>query len=304
MTPSRTHPAHPGTGALLLVLGMVMSGTVGFFVVESGAPVGSVVFWRCAIGAAGLLAVVGARARTRAALHRIVTSRDGLVLAASGVLLVANWLLLFSAYDRLSIGVATVIFHVEPFLLIGLGVVFLGERVGRRTLAWAGLGLLGVVLVARPWDTGDTDPGALWIGIGLTLLAATLYAGSIVVMRSQQHAEEAPHPLVIVTVQLLAGALVTSPALALQGTDVTPTGWGHLTALGLVDTALMYLVIYTAYPRLGTPTIAVLAYVYPAAAVVVDRIAYGTPVTAVQLAGFAAIAAAGIGQGLTGRRDG
>ncbi|WIG18817.1 hypothetical protein [Kocuria rosea] len=37
----------------LLCAGMVMSGTIGYFVVESGAPPLVVVFWRCVIGACG-----------------------------------------------------------------------------------------------------------------------------------------------------------------------------------------------------------------------------------------------------------
>ncbi|WP_162144913.1 DMT family transporter [Arthrobacter castelli] len=287
----------------LLTVGMIMSGTIGYFVVESGAPPAVVVFWRCVIGATGLFAVIAVRANTRSELRQAVTSRVGLSVAASGAFLVLNWILIFNAYDYLSIGVATVIFHVEPFILIALGALFLQERLSRRTLGWAGLGFVGIVLVAKPWTAGGENMGNLLLGVVLTLVAATLYAASIVVVRRQQAlAHGAPGPLVIITIQLIAGAVITSPSLALFPRQITGAGWAHLFVLGLVNTALMYLIIYAAYPRLGTATIGVLAFVYPAAAVVVDLIAYGTIVTISQLMGFAAIAGAGIGQVVTAQR--
>lgn len=287
----------------LLCAGMVMSGTIGYFVVESGAPPLVVVFWRCVIGGCALLVVVGVRPGTRQELCMTVRSRTGVVLAGSGVLLVANWVLVFTAYEHLSIGVATVIFHVEPFILLGLGALFLHERFNRATLGWAGLGFLGIACVAQPWAAAGQEAGALLVGVGLTLVAATAYAGSIVVVRAQQgRTGSAPSPLVIVTIQLIAGAVITSPSLVVVPHQVSAPGWAHLVVLGLVNTALMYLIIYTAYPRLGTATIGVLAFVYPAAAVVVDLIAYGTAITTAQWAGFAAITAAGIGQVLTTSR--
>ncbi|WP_268630478.1 NAD-binding protein, partial [Escherichia coli] len=50
----------------------------------------------------------------------------GLALAA-GAALVLNWVLLFSAYRLASISLATAVYNVQPFFLIGLGALFLGE---------------------------------------------------------------------------------------------------------------------------------------------------------------------------------
>lgn len=288
--------------ALLLSLGMIMSGTIGYFVVESAVPPVVVVFWRCTLGAAALLLVIAVQRGPRLQLLRIVTTRTGLAVALSGVLLVANWVLIFTAYEQLSIGVATIVFHVEPFLLIGLGALFLGDRITARTFIWAALGFGGIVLVAQPWTA---EPGQLrdqLISVGLTLTAAALYAGSIIVVRRvQARTDEPPSPLVITAGQLVVGALVTAPALALVPHDITEAGWGHLAVLGLINTALMYLIIYASYPHLDTATIGVLAFIYPAAAVVVDLIAYGIAITVLQLLGFAAITVAGLGQAVTNR---
>lgn len=300
MIASTTGNGSTRAGAVLLTLGMIMSGTIGYLVVESDAAPAVVVFWRCVIGAVGLLAVTCLRTDTRRELLKVLTARAGLAVAASGALLVLNWILIFTAYDYLPIGVSTVIFHVEPFILIALGALFLGERTTRRTWLWSGLGFAGIVLVAKPWAVDGEDARGLIVGVLLTLAAATLYAASIVVVRHQQASRTlAPSPLVIITIQLIAGAVITSPALALESEGISNAGWAHLVILGLINTALMYLIIYAAYPRLGTATIGVLAFVYPVAAVVVDLIAYGHPITGMQLLGFAAIAGAGIAQVVT-----
>lgn len=300
MAPSTQNRPAGLVPVLLLSMGMILSGTIGYSVVESGWPPAVVVFWRCVIGAAALLAITMAKAGSRRELRQVATSGTGLAVAASGVLLVANWVLIFTAYEYLSIGVATVVFHVEPFLLIGLGALFLDDRITGRTFAWAVLGFSGIVLVAQPWAA---DPGQLrdlLVGVGLTLTAASLYAASIIIVRRvQAQADSPPSPLVITAGQLLVGAVVTSPVLALIPHKFTGPGWAHLLVLGLMNTALMYMIIYAAYPGLGTATIGVLSFIYPAAAVVVDFIAYGIVITMLQILGFAAITGAGIGQVLT-----
>ena len=46
-------------GVAEMAAAMTISGTIGLFVVLSGQPVMNVVFWRCALGAATLLLLVG-----------------------------------------------------------------------------------------------------------------------------------------------------------------------------------------------------------------------------------------------------
>ncbi|MBF4652349.1 hypothetical protein IS506_03985, partial [Serratia marcescens] len=48
-------------GSLEMTAAMLISGSIGWFVLMSGQPVVNVVFWRCAVGALVLLAVCGAR---------------------------------------------------------------------------------------------------------------------------------------------------------------------------------------------------------------------------------------------------
>jgi drug/metabolite transporter (DMT)-like permease len=101
-----------------------------------------VVFWRCLIGALTLLVFI---VLSRQPFSRL--TRFTLALAViGGAALVVNWLLLFAAYSRISIGMATVVYNTQPFMLVLMGMV-LGERVSAVKWGWLLLAFGGVVIL-------------------------------------------------------------------------------------------------------------------------------------------------------------
>ncbi len=91
---------------------MIISGSIGAFVLLSGLPVIDVVFWRCLIGAVTLLLFIFVKPAT---LQPPDAPHSG-AGCPGGVALVINWLLLFAAYSRVSIGMATVVYNTQPLL--------------------------------------------------------------------------------------------------------------------------------------------------------------------------------------------
>ncbi len=80
-------------GVWQMSLAMIISGSIGAFVLLSGLPVTDVVFWRCLIGALTLLVFI---VLSRQPFSRL--TRFTLALAViGGAALVVNWLLLFAA---------------------------------------------------------------------------------------------------------------------------------------------------------------------------------------------------------------
>ncbi len=113
-------------GVWQMSLAMIISGSIGAFVLLSGLPVTDVVFWRCLIGALTLLVFI---VLSRPPFSRL--TRFTLALAViGGAALVVNWLLLFAAYLRISIGMATVVYNTQPFMLVtdGDGAGGTGQR--------------------------------------------------------------------------------------------------------------------------------------------------------------------------------
>jgi drug/metabolite transporter (DMT)-like permease len=77
-------------------------------------------------------------------------------------------------------------------------------------------------------------------------------------------------------------------------TDVDAVPW--LITLGIVHTAFMYVLVYDSYPRLTTPTIAFLGFLYPVVAVIFDAVVYDHILSLAQLGGSILILLAGLGR--------
>lgn len=286
--PTPTDPRRTRIGVLELVLAMTLSGTIGVFVVESQASPPTVAFARCAVGAVALGLWCAARGYFRGA-H--LTRPAVLLIVGGGLCLVSNWVLLFASYEHTSIGVATVTYHVQPFLLVLLAPLVLRESLAVRQLTWVALGFGGLVLVAQPW----TEPLTGGYGRGMleAVGAATLYALATLFVKRVKGVR--PH--LIALIQLGVGAILLLPLARLDeltALEVVP--W--LLTLGVVHTAVMYVLLYDSYPRLATPTIAFLGFVYPVVAVVFDAVVYGHVLSPAQVAGSALILLAGLGKAL------
>ncbi|MFF7441176.1 EamA family transporter [Streptomyces sp. NPDC008122] len=268
-------------GTLELTLAMVLSGTLGVFVVESGASPFEVVFFRCLFGAVAL----GAYSLLRGFFtgHGFTPGKLGLA-ALGGVFIVFNWVFLFEAYRATSISLATVVYHTQPFFLVLLGALFLRERISGAKIGWLVLAFLGLVLVSgvRPGDTASLA------GLGYALAAAVLYALATFVTKRITGVR--PH--LIALVQVLVGMPLLLPFVEFGG--VGGGGWGWLVGLGFIHTGLMYVLMYAAYAKLPTAKIAVLAFTYPAVAMGVDWAVYGHHIGLVQALGVPLIVLASL----------
>src|SRR5579883_1320674 len=91
-------------GAAEMTAAMTISGTIGWFVVMSGQGVAAVVFWRCLFGAVTLAVICAAMGYLRGGA---ITRRQLALAVLGGLAIVGNWLLLFAAYPRASISIAT-----------------------------------------------------------------------------------------------------------------------------------------------------------------------------------------------------
>lgn len=153
-------------GVWQMSLAMIISGSIGAFVLLSGLPVIDVVFWRCLIGAVTLLLFILLSRQPFSRLTRLTLA----LAVLGGVALVINWLLLFAAYSRVSIGMATVVYNTQPFMLVLLSMI-LGERVSAVKWGWLLLAFGGVVILLSS-ELTPTHGDNLVTGIALALCAA------------------------------------------------------------------------------------------------------------------------------------
>ncbi len=279
-------------GTLEMISAMLICGTIGWLVVISGQPVLDVVFWRCVFGAATLLVICAAMGLLRPCI--LTRATFGLALL-SGAAIVGNWVLLFGSYSRASIAIGTAVYNVQPFLLVLLGALFLGEKVTTQKLAWLGVSFLGMLaIVSAHGEAGQVGSDYLG-GIALALGAAALYAVAALIIKRLTGVP--PH--LIALIQAVTGVLLLAPWANLSPLPQASSAWASLATLGIVHTGIMYVLLYGAIQKLPTALTGALSFIYPIAAIFVDWFAFGHRLTLLQWLGVVAIllAAAGMQRG-------
>lgn len=276
-------------GTAEMTAAMVISGTIGWFVVQSHQPVMDVVFWRCVFGAVTLFVVCAVLGLLR---RDILTWRVAGLAALGGVAIVANWLLLFAAYSRASISIATAVYNTQPFMLLGLGALLFGEKLTVTKLGWLAIAFAGTLLVveARP-GAGGTD---YLTGILMALGAAFFYA--LAAAATKQLKGTPPH--LIALIQVTVGLIAMAPFAHLNALPADMGTWGLLASVGVIHTGLVYILLYGAIQKLPTNLTGALSFIYPVVAIAVDDTAFGHRLQIAQLAGAVLILLAAAGMTL------
>ncbi|MDH1631388.1 DMT family transporter [Pseudomonas mosselii] len=279
-------------GSLEMIAAMLISGTIGWFVLVSGQPVLEVVFWRCVFGAGTLLLICAAMGFLKPG---VLTRATFLLAVASGVAIVGNWVLLFASYSRASIAIGTAVYNVQPFMLVGLAALFLGEKITPAKLTWLSVAFLGMLAIVSAHGAGQASGEEYLLGIALALGAAFLYAVAALIIKRLTGTP--PH--LIALIQVSTGVLLLAPWVTLGGLPGELPALGSLVTLGIVHTGLMYVLLYSAIQRLPTALTGALSFIYPIAAILVDWLAFDHRLALVQWLGVGLIllAAAGMQQG-------
>ncbi|MBR7551145.1 EamA family transporter, partial [Mycobacterium tuberculosis] len=75
------------------------------------------------------------------------------VLGGSAIVL--NWVLLFAAYSRASIALATTVYNVQPFMLVVLGALIFKEKLTFTKLFWLAVAFAGMLLIVQAKPGGN-----------------------------------------------------------------------------------------------------------------------------------------------------
>ncbi|OCC00777.1 multidrug DMT transporter permease [Labrys sp. WJW] len=281
-------------GTAEMTVAMIISGTIGWFVILSGQPVIDVVFWRCLFGAGTLALICLGLGLFR---RDVITIRQIGLAVVGGIAIVANWLMLFAAYPRASISIATAVYNTQPFMLVGFGVLFFAEKLTASKLFWLGLAFAGMLgIVQAKSGAAGTD---YLVGIGLALGAAFFYAIAALVAKKLKGVP--PH--LIALIQVIVGMVMLAPLASLFHSPTADQSWAMQTwvilgTLGIVHTGLMYILLYGAIQKLPTSLTGALSFIYPVVAILVDLIAFGHRLDWLQMIGAGAILVAAAGMTL------
>ena len=169
----------PAAGIAFIVLGMTAISVNDMLIKQlSGSyPLHQMVFIRSFIGIAFSLGLVQLEGGAS-----ILRTRTPMLHALRGLLIVISNLTFFTALAVVPLAEATALFFVAPLMITLLSVPFLGEKVGPLRLGAVCVGFAGVVIMLRPWESGDTGDVNRLILL-LPVIGALTYASNQILTR-------------------------------------------------------------------------------------------------------------------------
>lgn len=166
-------------GILFVLLGVFCISINDMFIkqLSGGYPLHQIVFARSGIGILFSLIFVYFEGG-----WRILHTKQPMLHAFRGLLIVISNMAFFLALAVLPLADATALFFAAPLFITLLSIPMLGEKVGPLRMGAVLFGFVGVIIMQRPWESGDTL-GASRLVLLLPVLAALTYAMNQVMTR-------------------------------------------------------------------------------------------------------------------------
>lgn len=253
------------TAKLKLIIAVELFGTIGIFVKFIPLP-SSVI--ACARGFIGALLLVLIMRLTKQRPNYDAIRRKLPLLCISGVMIAANWILLFEAYRYTTVAVATLCYYMAPVIVILLSPLILHERLTPLKLVCSAVAVIGMVLVSGVFGGGSGSFTGILLGLG----AAVIYAAVVIANKFLDGVSAYERTVV----QLGAAAISVLPYVLLTedipSLTFTPVGCILLAVVGIVHTGLAYAAYFGSLSSLKAQTVALYSYIDPTVAIILSAL--------------------------------
>lgn len=198
-------------------------------------------------------------------------------LAAGGISLGLNWVLLFAAYRATTVAVASLCNYMAPIILIVVAPPLLGEPRSPKKAVCAGIAVIGMVLVSGVVEGGaeGVNLQGVLLGLGAAVFATTLVLSNKK-LGEMPILEKSSVQLSFATVAALPFALWVGASQPLHPDALSV---GLIVLLGVVHTGVAYCLYFGGLGHLRAQTAAVLGYVEPAVSVLVSTVILHEPLS-------------------------
>jgi drug/metabolite transporter (DMT)-like permease len=209
-----------------------------------------------------------------------------LIVAAAFFGMAAYQLLLNAAELHVPAATASIIVAAAPLVSVAIATLFLGEQLTVTRVAGSAVAIGGVVAVSLA-RSGATVSSALWIAVGAAVVQGIYHPLTKPLLRDRSGLE-------VATYAMVAGTIMSLPLLPWGWHDMvaaSASAWSSAVFLGLLPSALGFVLWGYAVANLPMATSTSLLYLVPAFAVLIGFVWLGeVPLVGELLGGVVVIA--------------
>jgi len=267
---------------ILQIVSMLIFGSNGL--VASGIELSSwqIVFFRTSLGFLTLFILLFA---TKGERHAAEYPKELLFSFLAGLCTGISWILLFEGYDRIGVGISTLLFDTAPIIVMILSPLLFNEKLTSIKLLGFAAVVLGVVFL----NGRIVSEGGDVLGVVLGLLSAVAYATLIILSKKAVHLGGMEKT----AVQLLGAFIAVAVFMGLfrggYHMEISSGSWIWIVVIGVINTGLACYMYFSSISYLPAQTVSVLSYIEPLAAVLLGVVVLGEQLSFLQWVGAALI---------------
>ncbi|MGE7925946.1 DMT family transporter [Viridibacillus arvi] len=252
---------------LKFAISMAIFGSVGLFSEKTGLYSIELVFVRCLCASILLGTIWGiSTLKTKQQRKIPIPRREYLLALLCGVFLIVNWVFFFRSLEVMPITVAVSIYHLAPVIVLLVGSVIFKEKITKMGLIFFFVCFLGTLLVGgihqHTTMAGFLSTGVLWAFAAAFFYALTSITGKGIQMLS---------PLLTTVIQTSLGVLLLMPLVDWSNFNhLTVENWFYILVTGFIHTGFVFYLFFSSLRELKSQTIAILVFVDPVIAILLD----------------------------------
>jgi len=259
---------------------MVLWGSLGLFVKNINLPSIEIAFLRAVIASTIFIL---SNLVTKKTNFKKYSKKNLIILFISGIAIGFNWVLLFQAYKFTTISNSTLSYYFAPVFVVLLSPIVLKQKLTFRKLLSVVGAMIGLFLILNNQSNVPNIAYNHIKGISYGLGAASLYAS---VMLFNNYIEDLSG-FERTIIQLSAASLVLLPFI-LSRHELHIDSYKSLIfilIIGIVHTAMAYLLYFSALKDINVQNAAVLSYLDPISALIFSTIFLHESMGTCQIAG-------------------
>ena len=250
-----------------IVSSMLIFGTIGVF--RRYIPVGSALL-AALRGYIGVLTILFIMLLLKKKIDFLAIKKNLIYLIISGAFIGINWILLFEAYGKTTVAIATLCYYMAPVFAVIASVFILKDKVSFKKWICLIFAIIGMVFISGLFSSGDSGENKSFYGVLSGLGAAIFYAG--VILLNQKIKEIKAYDKTIM--QLLVAAITVTPyALLVENNSFSSIDYVAIIFIlfvGIVNTGVAYSLYFGSMSGFSAQTVALLGYIDPAVAVILS----------------------------------